>query len=152
MYLNHNFHSNLTLSHSRFTYFTVDYWYFFLFYFFSFKWISRVWVMIFGKPANKIWANSHLLLSFFSSSSISHPCSIPLWVSQEGLSSLRWLVKALRFVIFLNSNGLQVCYIVFQWEISFTEIYLSLLLVTFAPKSFKKNFYTKAYFKVTPRW
>ena len=51
--------------------------------------------------------------------------------------------ESFRFGIFLKFNGLQFCYSVFQWQISSTEIYLSLLLITFAPKSFWTLFYIR---------
>ena len=79
---------------------------------------------------------NHLLPSFSASSSFLYPCSIPLWESQESLSSLSWPLKVLRFGTFLKFNSLQFCYSVFQWQISSTEIYLSLLLITCSPKSF----------------
>ena len=86
-----------------------------------------------------IWANNHHLPSF-SASSIPYPSSIPLWESQESLSTSSWILKVLRCCIFLEFDGLQACYIVFQWQISSKENYLRLLLITCAPKSFIKEF------------
>ena len=44
--------------------------------------------------------------------------------------------ESFRLGIFLKFIGLRISYSVFQWHISSTEIYLGLLLITFAPKSF----------------
>ena len=86
-----------------------------------------------------IWANNHPLPSFLASS-IPYPCSIPLWKSQESLSTSSWMVKVLRCCIFSEVDGLQACYIVIQWQISSKEIYLRLLLIICAPKSFINEF------------
>ena len=58
----------------------------------------------------------------------------PLRVSTKTFI-VKQIGESFRFGIFLKFNGLQFCYSVFQWQISSTEIYLSLLLITFAPKS-----------------
>ena len=126
MYLKCNFYSNATVPNSRFRYFTVNYLYF------PFQGSRNTYVFfLVGLPGYEsgflinllitaIWANNHLLPSFFASSSITCQCSILLWESQESLSSPSWLVKILRFGIFLKFNCLQVCYRTFQRQISST--------------------------------
>ena len=124
MYLNCNLYSNATVSHSRFRCFTVNYLYF------SLRGGRNTLVfLLVGLPGYEsgllinliitaIWENSHLLPSLFVSYSIRYQYSILLWESQEILSLLSWLVKILRFGIFLKFNCLQICYSVFQWQIS----------------------------------
>ena len=102
----------------------------------SFKWISRVWARIFCKPAsNYNLVKKSPIAIFFFVSFIPYPCSVSLWESQESQSLLSWQVKVKRFGIFLKFNGSQFCYSVFLWQISSAEIYLSLLLITYDPKS-----------------
>ena len=143
IYLNRNLHSNPILSRSMFRHFIVDY------FFYKevetprcfFKWISRVWVRILvNQLITTIWTKNHLLRSFFAPLQSLHILSLSLWESQESLSSLSWLMKIWRFGIFLKFNGLKVCYSVPQWQIFSTELYLSLLLITCAPKSFSIYF------------
>ena len=71
--------------------------------------------------------------------------SQPMSYSPLRVSGKPFVVKltgeSFRFGIFLIFHGFQFCYTVSQWQISSTEIYLSLLLVTFAPKSFWIFFY-----------
>ena len=97
--------------------------------------------MIFGKPANyyNLGKQSPLAIVF---SLLIHSLTMlhPLRVS--GKTFIVTLTgESFRFGIFLKFNGLQFCYSVFQWWISSTEIYLSLLLIIFAPKPFWIIFY-----------
>ena len=102
----------------------------------------RVWVRFFGKPANyyNLGKQSPLTTLFrlpLHSLPMLHP---PLSVSGK-IFIVKLSCESFRFGIFLKFNSLQFCYSVFQWQISSTEIYLSLLLVTFVPKSFWVLFY-----------
>ena len=65
---------------------------------------------------------------------------LPLGVSGKTFI-VKLTVEGLRFGIFLKFSSLQFCYSVFQFQISSTEIYLNILLITFAPKSFWILFY-----------
>ena len=76
-------------------------------------------------------ANNHLLPPFLASISIPILYSIPSESLRKDFSSSSWLVKVFDFRILIKFNGLQFCYSVFQWQISSTEIYLSLLLQSF---------------------
>ena len=102
----------------------------------------RVWVRIFSKPANcyNLGKQSPLTILFslpLHSLPMLHP---PLRVSGKTFFA-ELTGESFRFGIFLKFNGLQFCCSVFQWQISSTEIYSSLLLITFAPKSFWILFY-----------
>ena len=120
MYLNHNFLSNPTLSHSRFRYFTADFLYFFI------QGSRNTYVSGFSVNLliTTIWVNNHLSPSFFClhlhllAHAISPPslslCQSSSESLKENLSSLSWQKKVVRFGIFLKFNGLQVYYSVFQ--------------------------------------
>ena len=98
--------------------------------------------MIFGKLANyyNLGEESPLIILF---SLFLH--SLPMLHPPLRASGKTFIVKltgeSFRFGIFSKFNGLQFCYSVFQWQISSTEIYLILLLIAFAPKSFWILFY-----------
>ena len=119
MYLNHNFYSNPTLSFSRFRYFTVGFLYLFsqgirnTYVFLLSELAGYVSGFLLNLPIILIRPNNLHSLSFFASISFApYPCLFP------------------------SLFGLQVCYNVLQGQISSTELYLSLLLITCAPKSF----------------
>ena len=92
---------------------------------------KRVWVRIFGKPANYYNLGKQSPLTILFSLLHSLPMLHPLWESQERLFIVKLTGKSFRFRIFLKFNGLQFCYSKFQWQISSSEIYLSFLLQSF---------------------
>ena len=97
-----------------------------------------MWVRIFGKPASyyNLGKQSPLTIIFSLLLLYSQPMlHSPLRISGK-TSIVKLTHESFRFGIFLKFNGLQFCYSMFQWQISSTEIYLSLLLTTFSPKSF----------------
>ena len=155
MYVNHNFHSNSTLSHSSFRYFTVDFLYFFL------QESRNTQVFLLSELAKYesgflvdllitiIWSKNYVSPSFFAAtSSTSYPfyfpflfilVSIRLRGSQESLSLLSLLVEItspfLFFLVrdFFNRNLLE----------SPTNNMCSKVIL---------KLFTKGYFKVTSRW
>ena len=78
-----------------------------------------------------------LFSPLFHSLSILHP---PMRVSGNPFI-VKLTGESLEIVLFLKFNDLQFCHSVFQWLTSSTEIHLSLLLITFVPKSLLVLFY-----------
>ena len=133
-------------------------WMFILFFFFftffsneveTSKWISRVWVRIFGNTSNyyNLVRQSTLFIVF---SLLLH---FPLWESQEIISLLSWLVRVLDLVYFWSSmvyNSVTACSVTnfFSRNLfeSPTNYMCSKVILSFF------FLYTKGYFKVTSRW
>ena len=95
-----------------------------------------MWVWNFSKTPNyyNLGKQSPLTILFIL---LLH--SLPTLRPPLRVSGKTFIVKltgqSFRFGIFLNFNGFQLCYSVYQWRISSADIYLNLLLVTHAPKS-----------------
>ena len=94
-----------------------------------------VWVRIFGKPANYYSLGKQSPLTIVFSLLHSLPMLHTLWESQEKLFIVKLAGESFRFGIFLKFSSLQFCHILFQWQISSIEIYLSLLLQAFPNSS-----------------
>ena len=152
MSANRNFQVSPTLSHPRFRYLNVCFIFFFTFFsneVETSKWISRVWVRIFGNTSNyyNLVRQSTLFIVF---SLLLH---FPLWESQEIISLLSWLVGVLDLVYFWSSmvyNSVTVCSVtnffsrnLFEFPTNYmcSKVILSFFFL-----------YTKGYFKVTSRW
>ena len=96
----------------------------------------------FGKLANYYNSSKQSPLTIlFSHLLHSLPIIYPTLRVPGKLFIIKLTSESFRFGMFLKFNGLQFSYSVFQWQISSTEIYLSLLIITFASKSFWILFY-----------